>query len=299
MVLENLIPVRLAEQKPWNMFPIAFLFSTIAIFLALWIFPSHAAIVAVFLTTLACMPLMLKVIGFEKEKEERTRDYIKQLLLSFFRGGRREKYDHAKAEPQERLLYFFVFLFLGLALSFTFWFVVLPSNLVTNLFYIQLNTIKEINAGVVGSAVIAQLFSRILLNNIKVLAFCIFFSFIYGAGAIFILVWNASVIGVAMGNSIRSAMAAKLAGLTGIVGYSSIVSVSLLRYLLHGIPEILAYFIGGLAGGIISIAVLKQERGSTNFKNSMYHAFSLVILAVVILIIAALLEVTVSPLIRI
>ncbi|MBD3263244.1 hypothetical protein GF374_02605, partial [Candidatus Woesearchaeota archaeon] len=182
MVLENIIPVKLAEQKPWNMFPIAFLFSTIAIFLALWIFPSHAAIVAVFLTTLACMPLMLTVIGFEKEKEERTRDYIKQLLLSFFRGKKQIKFTGTSSETKEKLLYFFIFLFLGLSLSFTFWFSVLPDNLISNLFYIQLNTIREINIGVMGKFLMGKYFSKILLNNVKVLAFCVLFSFIYGAG---------------------------------------------------------------------------------------------------------------------
>ncbi len=297
MVLENLVPVRLAERNPINMLPLAFLYSTIAIFLALWIFPSHAALVAVFLSTIACLPLMLNVIGFEKEKEERTRDYIKQLLFSFFRASR-FRASRDELQPEENLLNFFIFLFLGLALSFSFWFIVLPQDFVSNLFYVQINTIKEINIGL-GSALAGKYFGKILINNIKVLAFCVLFSFIYGAGAIFILVWNASVIGVAIGHSIRSGISssANLAGAAGVVGYSSAISIGLLRYLIHGIPEILAYFIGGLAGGLISIAVIKHDWGSEKFTNTMRDAMLLVLLAAVVLAIAATLEVSISPMI--
>ena len=36
------------------------------------------------------------------------------------------------------------------------------------------------------------------------MAFCLLFSLIYGSGAIFILTWNASVLGTAIGNYIKS-----------------------------------------------------------------------------------------------
>ncbi len=293
MVLEDIIPAKQAERKPWEMLPVAFLYSTVAIFLALWIFPSHAAIVAVFLTTIACMPLMLGVLGVEKQKEEHTRDYIKQLIFSMF---------HRSKLTKDKLLTFFVFLFLGLALSFTFWFIVLPVDLANNLFYLQLNTIRDINLSLSGSTIAMQsYFVKILLNNIKVLAFTILFSFIYGAGAIFILAWNASVIGVAIGNSARNALVhyTNQIGVPGVVKYSGIISMSLARYLIHGVPEILGYFVGILAGGLISIAVVEKDYDSEKFKETLYHVTGLIILATVILVIAALIEVSVSPMITI
>ena len=57
----------------------------------------------------------------------------------------------------------------------------------------------------------------IFLNNIRVLFLCIIFAFIYGAGAIFILTWNASIVGVAIGNLIREGI-----GRLGITGKSNI-----------------------------------------------------------------------------
>jgi uncharacterized membrane protein SpoIIM required for sporulation len=239
------------------------------------------------------MPLMLGVLGVEKEKEEHTRDYIRQLIYSTI---------HKAKLSKDRLLTFFVFLFLGLAISFTFWFIVLPTDLANNLFYIQLNTIRDINLSLSGNTIVAHnFFLKILLNNVKVLAFTILFSFIYGAGAIFILAWNASVIGVAIGNSARNAIAhyAVHSAVPGVVGYSSAISLSLARYLLHGVPEILAYFVGCLAGGIISIAIIEKEYDTDKFKETLLHVSGLIILAIVILVIAGLIEVCISPMITV
>ena len=156
MVLGDLLSPDLAERKPIYILPIAFLYATIGVFLALWIFPSHAALVAVFLTTFACMPLMLNVIGFEKNKEEGTRDYLKRLVFFFNPKGQSIKIRNILKvkSSEDKLLPFFVFLFIGMALAFTLWFVVMPQDILTNLFYVQVNTIKQINLGVSGSSIL-------------------------------------------------------------------------------------------------------------------------------------------------
>ena len=293
MVLEDLVPAIQAEQKPWFIFPITFLYASIAIFLAQWIFPSQAAIVAVFLATLASMPLMISIIGFEKEKEERDKNYLQEVVFSFF-----GKIAAIKSSSSEKLLPFFIFMFLGFSVAFSFWFVVLPKDTVINLFYLQMNTIKEINTGFSGNiSAIGFFFTRILLNNLKVLAFCVLFSIIYGAGAIFILIWNSSVIAVAIGTYIRNDFAA-LANATGLVklsSYFSIFSVGMMRYLVHGIPEVLAYFVGGLAGGIISVAVIKHDFNADTLEKIAVDTADLLMAAVVILVIAAFIEVYITP----
>ncbi len=298
MVLEDLIPVRTAERKPYEMLPIAFIYATVSIFVAQWIFPSQAAIVAVFMTTIACLPLMINIIGFEKEKLEHHKDYLRDVIYSLFGRAHPER-----SEPEERLLPFFIFLFLGLTVAVVVWFVVLPKDTAQNLFYTQLNTIREINLGIQGGTTASLFFAKILLNNVKVLAFSVLFSLIYGAGAIFILVWNASVIGVAIGDTMRNALA-KAAGVAGsaaigVAGYSTAVSASVFRYMIHGVPEILAYFIGALAGGLISIAVTRHEWNSDKFEETTYDALGLVVIAILTLILAAILEVAVSPLVTV
>ena len=122
----------------------------------------------------------------------------------------------------------------------------MPSESLTFVFGKQTSTIQAINNEVSGNTYHQfSTFSRILLNNIRVLAFAILFAFVYGAGAIFILTWNASVIGTAIGNFIRSNLGqyASSVGLEQFANYFVVASMGLLRYILHGIPEIIAYFL--------------------------------------------------------
>ncbi len=66
-------------------------------------------------------------------------------------------------------------------------------------------------------------------------------------------------------------------------------------YFAHGLPEIIAYFVAGLAGGILSFAIMKEKFGSKAFRKISLDAANLVVFAIIILILAALIEVFVSP----
>ena len=281
MVLETIINPITAERKPWEMFFIGLVYSSVAILLSFWIFHEYTSLVMVFLTTMACVPLLYNTIKLEEKKdivinEERT-------LLQ----------EHSK------VISFLLFLFLGFAVSFAMWYVFLPADLAQNAFSVQIQTITNINSGATGMAFQnLSTFTKIFFNNIKVLIFCILFAFIYGAGAIFILTWNASVIGAAIGNFIRTGISAEasMLGLAGVANYFQIFSLGLLRYAIHGIPEIGAYFIGGLAGSIISIAVIRHDLGTKKYEKILLDSSDLVIISIVVLFLAALLEVYVTPL---
>jgi len=281
MVLETIINPITAERKPWEMFFIGLVYSSIAILLSFWIFHEYTSMVMVFLTTMACVPLLYNTIKLEEKKD---------MVINEERTLLRE---HSK------VISFLLFLFFGFAVSFAMWYTFLPADLAQNAFSVQTQTITNINSGVTGMAFQNfGIFTKIFFNNIKVLIFCILFAFIYGAGAIFILTWNASVIGAAIGNFIRTGISAEasILGLTGTAKYFHIFSLGLLRYSVHGIPEIGAYFIGGLAGSIISIAVIKHDIGTKKYENILLDSSDLVIIAIVVLFLAALLEVYVTPL---
>jgi uncharacterized membrane protein SpoIIM required for sporulation len=198
-----------------------------------------------------------------------------------------------------------MFLFFGISLSCAAWYTLLPSNISSDAFAIQQKTIVDINGravdvrdnGVTADAVNLGLFSKILFNNVKVLVFCILFAFIYGVGAIFILTWNASVIGVAMGNFVKSKVGAYAAsfGLINVAEYFSTFSMSIFRYFLHGGFEILAYFVGGLAGSIISVAVIRHDFATKKFEKVIFDSANLLIIALSLLFIGAILEVYVTP----
>ncbi len=281
MVIESFINPEKAEQRPWNLFFIGFLYATAATFLSLWIFKQYSSIVMVTLTVIAAVPLMYKTMKHE-EKIDTELDEESKILRH-----------HSKA------LSFLMFMFTGFLIAFTLWFVVLPADLVQVLFKSQLETIATINTKVSGNAVdqLTNIFSLIFLNNIKVLMFSIFFAFFYGAGAIFILTWNATVIAAATGSFIKDKIAAYTVSIGSVnaFNYFNVFSLGLLRYAIHGIPEIAAYFIGGIAGGIISVAMINHDIESDKFKNIMLDALDLTMLAVLVLFIAAILEVFVTP----
>ncbi len=280
MVLESLINPLKAEKKPWEMFFLGIIYTSVAIVLSLWIFEKHASLIAVFLIVMACIPLVYATIKSEEKKDliiEKEKTLLKE---------------HSK------VLFFLVLLFVGVTLSITIWYVLLPPSLVSTTFSVQHDTIIKINTGVTTNAIQQlQLFTKIFFNNMKVLTFCLLFAFVYGVGAIFILTWNASVIGVAIGNVIRTNLAqlSNATGLAAIGGYFNIVSYGILRYFIHGLPEILAYFTGGLAGSIISIAIIRHDFRTRKFEHIILDSTNLIIISVFFLLIAALIEVYITP----
>ena len=60
----------------------------------------------------------------------------------------------------------------------------------------------------------------------------------------------------------------------------------------HGLVEIAAYFIAGIAGSIISIAVIKHN---IQEESVLYDSVNLILLSVGVLFVAALMEVYITP----
>ena len=77
-------------------------------------------------------------------------------------------------------------------------------------------------------------------------------------------------------------------------------SFSLIRFLLHGLPEITAYFLGGLAGGIISFTILDYKLGTKKLLKELPGSFKdvsmLIVAAIALVIISGLIEVLITPL---
>ncbi len=281
MVLESLISPHKAESHPTNLFFHGFIYVSIGLFLSLWIFHEHASLIMVFLTTMAAIPLIYNIIKIEEKKDLSELDE-KSLLR-----------EHSRA------LNVFIWYFVGATVAFAFWYTVLPSNTISGLFEVQTQTILQLRSNVTGNSYQTfRSFTQILSNNIKVLIFCILFSFLYGLGAVFILTWNASVIGTAIGNFIRTELYQLGSQFNLGLGfnYFQIISIGLLKYVIHGIPEIMAYFVAGLAGGIISIAAIRHDFGTKKYEKIIMDSSVLLLLSLFLVVSAAILEVWVTPL---
>ena len=283
MVLESVINPFVIKKRPWEMFIAGFMYSLIALFLSYFVFREGAGLLMVFLIVLSTLPTLYVTI---KNEEELDLKYDKEVVL---------------LKEHTKVLIYLIMLFLGITVALALAYVFLPTNVIDSVFVLQkqaiTNVVQSVNQNAVeltGDIIRVDLFGKIFLNNLKVLFFCLIFSFLYGTGAIFILTWNASVIASAIGNLAKGEIAntAASVGFTSIGAYFSIATFSFLRYMTHGLLEIASYFIAGLAGGIISIALIKH-----NLKEDkvLIDALDLILISIVVLFFAGIVEVFVTP----
>ncbi|MCK9597382.1 stage II sporulation protein M, partial [Candidatus Pacearchaeota archaeon] len=132
-----------------------------------------------------------------------------------------------------------------------------------------------------GAATKSLRFFSIIENNVYVMIFTLIFSLLFGAGAIFILVWNASVISAAIGIFTQYNL--------------SEIPLGIARYMIHGFPEIAAYFITALAGGIFGVGAIRHGFKNKKFIRILENTAILLFIALIVLIFAALIEVYFTP----
>jgi uncharacterized membrane protein SpoIIM required for sporulation len=280
-----LINPKRAERRSWEMFFIGLFYASLSFLLVRGVFAQdfvlakYSGIFIIMFSVIFSMPFMYYIIKLEEEKNIKIQGFFKLLK------------EHNKA------LKAFMWLFFGFIVAFSFWYIVLPSD---TSFRAQIETYCMINRPVnfnecveqygikgtgktTGFLTAREKLIAIFTNNIYVLMFTLIFSLIFGAGAIFILAWNASVIAAAIGIFSKAELMSLPLGVA--------------RYMIHGIPEIAAYFTGALAGGIISVAIIKHEIKSERFWAILQDSLNLVILAIILLLIAALMEVFITPII--
>jgi len=288
-MFELILNPKKGERRPWTLFLVGFFYSALAVFFVNWVFlnnpvfSEHVSILVITFTVILSIPFVYYIFKMEEE-----RDIFGRKKGFLIKG-------HGRAISA------LMWLFLGYLVAFAILYIVLPKDIVAYDFKSQIEQYCTINSnnikdcmsryGIAGAASneISGLslnekqgrVINIFVNNIFVLIFCLVFSLAFGAGAIFILAWNASVIATAMGIFSKATI--------------SELPTAFLRYMIHGIPEILAYFIGALAGGIISLAIVRHEWKDEKFWIILQDSLDLIVLSIIILVIAALIEVFITP----
>jgi len=284
-MLESLVNPKRAEKGPWKMFFIGLLYASLSLLLVKAFFASdpvlikYSGLIVVTFCVMFSFPFMYYIINQEEEEDE------------IIEGGIRRIWSVHKD-----VFFALLWLFLGFVVAFSFWFLVLHD---TNLLNAQIETYCSINSptnvagcvqqysngtflGPTGNVTgIGRVFS-ILENNIYVLIFTLLFSLIFGAGAIFVLAWNATVIASAVGIFTKFNLAGIPSGLS--------------RYMFHGIFEIAAYFLAALAGGILGAGFIRNGVNNKRFLHVLENTIILLFAAIILLIVAGFIEVYVTPL---
>lgn len=285
-MLESVIRPKEAEKRPWKMFFIGLIYGSLSLLLVNWFFSSDpvlsnaSGMIVIVFCVMFSLPYMYYMIKIEEKEDEEIEGFLSVWKI------------HSDA------IFAFMWLFLGFVISFAFWNIILENP---NLMNFQLETYCQINnpssvegcverysagsfANPTGSATEnTNRFFSILENNIYVMIFTLIFSLIFGAGAIFILAWNASVIASAIGIFTKYSIGE--------------IPIGVGRYMIHGFPEIAAYFITALAGGIFGVGFIRHGFKNRKFMRVVENVFVLLFLALVILVLAAAIEVYFTPII--
>ena len=290
MVLETLYDILRSEKHPLTLTIMAFIVTTVAMLLAYNSFAEATSVSTLLFITLGFMPIIHRIFISEEEKDIDEKDVPFAFIATHF--------DVVRA---------YGWIFVGMVIAFSFWAVVLPDSSekcsgtigcmlptkglvfseqkkvhfaitgkITDGFAATGNFIGEGQCFGAGKS-FERCFMLIFKNNFGVMARAIVFSFLWGAGAIELLAWNASVIGFFIGSEITEKSFS--AGLSRAIGY-----------LPHGMPEVMAYFIAAIAGGIIHAAISKKVFRHFELRTVLIDVALLCLLATITLFIAALIE---------
>ncbi len=267
MVLESLFPAKKIISKPIDMFVMSFVVSVVSVFSSAFIFPSQAGIIAPLLITAAMTPVVYRIFSIEEEVVREEAE--KKINLGFF-------------DRHGETIWLFSLFFLGVLASIFLISVVAPPNFVATTFgqqFEEINRIRSISAGAAsGNAISDQFFNIILLNNLKVMGFSFLLSFLFATGALFILSWNASILAVYLATFLQKGeFAAFFSTTLGIAPHAPV--------------EMLAYFLAGIAGGVLSAGMIREKFGSKEFNLVFIDSLMLLGLGVVSIFAGAYLEV--------
>ena len=284
-MLKSIVNPKRTERGPFKMFFVGLVYASLSVLFVKFLFSQEpslyqsAGLLVVSFSVFFSLPFMYFLIKKEEKIDEEIEGFFS--VWKFHKDA----------------IYAFMWLFLGFLVAFSFWYIVLQD---ANLLNAQIETYCAINSpgdvegcvlksspgqqsGITGDSVSkVTRFLSIISNNIYVMIFTLLFSLVFGAGAMFILAWNASVIAAAIGVFTEYNLRE--------------VPFGIARYMIHGVPEIAAYFVTALAGGILGIGVIKNGIMNKTFLRLFENIVVLLFIGILFLVIGAVIEVYLTPL---
>ena len=246
MVLEQILDTNYVKNHFLLVFILSFIYVFVGYIVAHLFFPTSESIALIFTLTLLLLPSLNHIINSEEITESKgcshffhNHKMIYSVYLAAFLG------------------IFVGFLVLGKFAPF--------SYQVSVLGYLKLDQII---------APTVQNFIGLISVNIGVLLIFFILSFFYGAGAIFLVVLNASVFAVFMQNILNSEAYA--------------------YFLIHMIPEVTGFILAAIAGAIISRALFVESFKSKKFKNILKNSLITLLISTVLIVVSAFLEIFVT-----
>ncbi len=254
----------LIEKRPYFAFFIGIIYVLIAFFTSQIFFPRIVSIATLFLVTLLLVPTVIKLLDIEEKREG------KDGIRNFFKDHR---------DIFEIYVFLFIGIFIGVLLLAMF---TSMSNFDYQLDFLenQEGLSSELVKTKTETGVQPSLnaFFGLVENNLLVILIAFGLSLFYGAGAMFLIVLNASIFATFAAFVMR-----ELPLITNKVTLLAIFSI-------HMVPELIGFLLAAIAGGVISKAVMQEKIFSEPFRNVMKDAFMIFVIAAIMIVAAAFLE---------
>lgn len=266
MVLESLFSAKKIEKNPWDMLILSVIVTLVCIYISYIIFPEYAGIIMPLLVTVAMTPIIFMVFRIDEGFESATVKH--QIEKTFW-------------DRHDETLIIFTMFFIGNLLAVFFVAIIVPESFFITSFSQQIDTINIINPStgqMLGSVIESNVLKIITFNNMKVMIFSFILSFLIGTGALFILSWNASILAVYLATFVRE----------GLYHDFMLKSIGIAP---HAPIEIVSYFLAGIAGGILSVGIIREKLKSKAFKLVFKDSLLMLALAFLAVIVGALIEV--------
>ncbi len=286
-------PNQIARGKTsalFRLFIIAFIASLVSIAIMARTFTEHTGVLANAFILIVFLPMIHRIFVLERGKEI--------ILMSF------KRYSFFGFILRHKILIItYLILLLGVAFGFATGYVVF-GKASPSLFKSQINVLSQTEAVKKESLPVTgatageisetakkeqevagkekkkfwMVFFFLLKNNITVVTIAILLSFLYASGGLFLIFWNASILGVLLGYEVVRTQG---------------IFTALYNFILilpHGMFEMVGYFVGGIAGTVLSMALFEiKERGEASYILVM-DTLWLVLLAALFILIGACIE---------
>jgi len=263
MVLESLFPARKIINKPLDMLILSIIISAASVFLAQFIFPGPAAgkIITLFVT-IGMTPVIYRIFRIEEEIEREEAEH---------------KINEKFWDRHGETVILFALFFIGNFISIFLITLIMPDVFVKDVFQDQLSEISRIS-NIGGSFAASSFTELILFNNLRVMTLSFLLSFLIGTGALVVLSWNASILALYLASFVKQGLFEEFL----IRGLSIAPHVPI---------EIGAYFLAGIAGGILSVGVIREKLHSKEFILVFRDSVLLLGLGILAVIVGAYVEV--------
>jgi len=264
MVLESLFTTKKIIEKPTYMLVLSVIISFTSIMLAYFIFPEYGGVVFPLLVTVGMAPIFYNIFNYDEKVEEKQAE--RKINKGFF-------------QRHGETIWLFSLFFIGVFIVTFTVSLITPENIISSLFKPQLDSIN-FSKSISGNMINQNILNIIVFNNLKIMLFAFVLSLVLSTGALWILGWNASVLGVYFAGFIKNELFMEFASSTaGIFPHMPI--------------ELVAYFLAGLSGGILSAGLIREKHNfmSKEFRLVFRDSLLLFAFAVFAICIGAIIEV--------